>query len=280
MKIKRRLIVLSLAVFAVLIFSSAVFCEEVAVSSGESRFVDQDEWEEFIKEEYGQEILDKIAYRDTIDIPIFEVLQQKGMTYEEYKDLSREEVMPDEITESATAGKGRDRVQAQTRSSGFSDAWGTPSGSNSFDYYWALWGDILLVHDGDVPWGYFRHVGMFDTDQKENGLDPIIEADPTYGVHYASEEKFLGYDQQVGYKPIHGYGYNSYNALIESRTHLDKPYNYDIFNKTTTEEFYCSQLVWRSYYDVGWDLDTDGGNAVLPDDLTNMNYLRVWQTAD
>lgn len=44
-------------------------------------------------------------------------------------------------------------------------------------------------------------------------------------------------------------------------------YNWSFGNKWTTDRFYCSQLVWRAWYNQGYDLDKDGGNYVLPTDL-------------
>lgn len=52
-------------------------------------------------------------------------------------------------------------------------------------------------------------------------------------------------------------------------------YNANIMNKWTTKKFYCSQLVWRAWYEQGFDLDKDGGNSVIPTDLIS-NKLRVF----
>lgn len=55
------------------------------------------------------------------------------------------------------------------------------------------------------------------------------------------------------------------NAKNVAVSHLNKPYNYNFFNVTTTSSFYCSQLAWRAWYNQGYDLN-DGG-AVWPVDL-------------
>lgn len=52
-------------------------------------------------------------------------------------------------------------------------------------------------------------------------------------------------------------------------------YNANILNKWTTDKFYCSQLVWRAWYEQGFDLDKDGGNSVIPTDLIS-DQLRVF----
>lgn len=51
------------------------------------------------------------------------------------------------------------------------------------------------------------------------------------------------------------------------------PYNYDFFNVTTTTKFYCSQLVWRAWYNLGYNLN-DGG-AVWPVDLDQSSKTYV-----
>lgn len=54
-------------------------------------------------------------------------------------------------------------------------------------------------------------------------------------------------------------------AASYARTQIGKPYNYNFFYISTTNSFYCSQLVWRSFYNRGFDLND--GLAVWPVDL-------------
>ena len=58
--------------------------------------------------------------------------------------------------------------------------------------------------------------------------------------------------------------------------------NYKISsNKMNTDGFYCSQYIWYIYYitaqEMGFelDLDSDGGNFVLPYDFINSPYLEI-----
>ena len=37
---------------------------------------------------------------------------------------------------------------------------------------------------------------------------------------------------------------------------VGKPYNWVFTNKTTTEKFYCSQLVWQAWLDAGINCET------------------------
>lgn len=219
-----------------------------------------------------------IAYRDTLNILKDEVFRNEGMSYEDFQNMPRRDLTDNEIAGLKTAVEHREKVIEHGPSLG--DTFGQPSGTNNFNYSLGLWGDVLLVHDGNVAWGYFRHAGMFDKVQHDSGQNPIIEADPIFGVHYAPESKFWGYDVQIGLKPHQGDGYRAYNAWLNALTHIGKPYNWNFANKWDMAAFYCSSLVWRCYYDAGWDIDLNGGPDVLPDDLYNLSYFAVWQRAD
>lgn len=69
---------------------------------------------------------------------------------------------------------------------------------------------------------------------------------------------------------------------------IRKPYNYDIFDKTTQLKFYCSQLVWQAYLQAvpvgSWnepfiDLDSDGGFVVTPDDIKNHKDIKMFNSS-
>ena len=46
---------------------------------------------------------------------------------------------------------------------------------------------------------------------------------------------------------------------------IGKPYNYDFFDYTRTDKFYCSQLVWKAWKNRGWDLND--GSVIFPSDI-------------
>ncbi len=63
-----------------------------------------------------------------------------------------------------------------------------------------------------------------------------------------------------------------------AKSQLGKPYNYNYFNKTTREKFYCSQLVWAAFKDTcGVDLSKvywsplSWSTAVHPMELVKSN---------
>jgi uncharacterized protein YycO len=217
-----------------------------------------------------------IRHHDSLYIPKEELFDsgKAGITWEEFENLPRRALTHEEVAGLKVAVEHRDRVVEHGVTLG--DYFGNPTGTNEFEYSSVLWGDILVVHDGYVAWGFWRHTGIYNPDMT---FDPILESDAN-GVHYSPEYKFKHYDIQAGLMPKPGYGYVAFNALQNAKTHLGKPYSYDFNNKWRTDKFYCSSLVWRGYYDAGWDIDSDGGDFVSPGDIYWFPDLWVSQWAD
>ena len=49
--------------------------------------------------------------------------------------------------------------------------------------------------------------------------------------------------------------YRNAAQYAQNQADAKKPYNWNFFNKGTTEKFYCSQLVWRAWKEQGFDID-------------------------
>lgn len=61
-------------------------------------------------------------------------------------------------------------------------------------------------------------------------------------------------------------------AVSNADSNLGKAYNRNFFAKWKTDKFYCSQLVWRAWYDIDSKYDLSWGNLALlvsPADLAN-----------
>ena len=59
-----------------------------------------------------------------------------------------------------------------------------------------------------------------------------------------------------------------YNRAADNALgHRGKPYSWDFAFKWHTTRFYCSQLVWRGWYDVSWHYDTSWSLWVSPSDI-------------
>lgn len=58
---------------------------------------------------------------------------------------------------------------------------------------------------------------------------------------------------------------------------IGKPYNWVFTDKTTTEKFYCSQLVWQAWLDAGINCETGSvPNAIIaPADLVNSSNTYI-----
>lgn len=278
MKLKNGYTVLQVAVLVImyvtLLSRSVTYAEEQANND----MITAEGWQYLIDNQFSQKIKDLIAYRETLNIPKEEMFNngKAGMTWEEFKNLPRRELTDEEITGLQKALEERKKVVEHGPSLG--DQFGNPTGTNNFDYTNALWGDILVVHDGNAAWGYFRHAGMYDKDLDFPGGYPIIHSTPADGVHHVPEEVFKHYDVQVGLKPSSD-GYVAINANRNARTHNGKSYNWTFNHKEYTNSFYCSSLVWRSYYDAGRDIDSNGGGFVSPDDIYYSDWLIAWQYA-
>lgn len=201
--------------------------------------------------------------------------KRAGATWQEFKDFPRRQIPQQEIDaiqkSAATDSHGG-------RGTTLGDVFGGTSGTNNFDYSGAYWGDVLLVNEGWVPWGYYRHAGMYDSDFVTYG-SPIYEANTgPLGVRLSPESAFRGYDEQVGLWASNSWP-AGYWATWTAYDQLGKPYSFDYLNKYRTDQFYCSSLVWRSYADQGVDIDYDGGGFVAPDDIFEDADMSAWQVA-
>jgi uncharacterized protein YycO len=65
------------------------------------------------------------------------------------------------------------------------------------------------------------------------------------------------------------------NAGFYALNQYGEPYNMDFWDKWTTDAWYCSQLGWRSWYEQGYDTDSNGSSAVWPVDVYQSSSLRT-----
>ncbi|MFC4356250.1 YiiX/YebB-like N1pC/P60 family cysteine hydrolase [Chryseomicrobium palamuruense] len=130
----------------------------------------------------------------------------------------------------------------------------TASGSSSTGM--PIGGHVALVVD------QYTTIEAMGTRQKYNGQI-------TDGVRYWSNASFKSrYSDAEAYR-VSTTSTNRTKAVNYAKAQLNEPYNYDFYNKTITNAWYCSQLVWAAYNSLGIDLDHDGGLAVWPVDIKN-----------
>lgn len=280
MNLRKKQTILQTAIFVLAFFTLLSGGMAYAQEQTGNSSISEEAWQKFVEVVSDPAMMELIKKRESTSISLKESFDRgdAGITWEEFQNHPRRAFTDEEVTGLQKAAEERKKVVEHGPA--MSDSFGNPTGSNTFDYSTALWGDILLLHEGWVVWGYYRHAGMYDKDRVPP-LDPIIEASSDAGiVLYASEYKFQHYDQQVGFKIQPGFGAVAIQANLNARSHLYKPYSWDFWHKERTDTFYCSSLLWRAYYDAGMDIDYDGGGLVTPDDIARSPNLRVWQTAN
>lgn len=158
---------------------------------------------------------------------------------------------------------------------------GGGDGHNACSFSSARKGDVLLVHDGLVVWGWYAHAGIWyggtgSYATIESNANESYFGDPNPGVHYEPASHWNDdYDycrlMRVNTWPL-STSYRS-KAADYARDQLGKPYNFDWVWKWSTTKFYCSQLVWAGYYRTSkWyariDIDANPADTwVAPDEL-------------
>ena len=168
------------------------------------------------------------------------------------------------------------------------DSFGKPKGVNDIKYTLFAPGDIIVVHDGSVAWGYYRHAAIWDGAYYNGSLDSyaFIEAnvenapgDEQKNVHYSTARKFRNYDKATGlwvHTLLPQYRTSARNYVREQ---LTKPYKISGSYKHDTSSWYCSKLVWKAFYQVGnRDLDVDYGTYVYPDDIYEDGDTKIFAT--
>jgi uncharacterized protein YycO len=113
--------------------------------------------------------------------------------------------------------------------------------------YYFIWYNYDI---GNVAFGY-GHVALVD--DPGSTQYSTIEANKEDGVQRKkSKYKFgrIWKSVPVGFSSTKGNKARNYSA-----TQINKSFNWNFFDKWTEKKFYCSQLVWRAWYNQGIDID-------------------------
>jgi len=159
------------------------------------------------------------------------------------------------------------------------DSFEAPIGARSHvDLGKARHGDFLLGHNGWRPWGYWNHAGIWD-----NGVTywkTIHARGYGWGVRRDAWNYFLRHYSTVAVMGVWTSTTMRYYAVWYARAQLGEPYSIWT-SKTNQSKWYCSKLVWASYY--WWsgrriNMDPNGGYWVTPNDLwySGWTYLRAY----
>ena len=153
-------------------------------------------------------------------------------------------------------------------------------------------GDVLLCYGGDsstsgsllgmiIP-GHWKHAGIWDYERRglsyavlsaSNATDAFV-ASPggVLGrVGYETKEKWIG-ESAVAAMRVNGRSAaNSRAAVVYGQQFVGKPFNFFV-TRSTSDEFYCSKLVWRCWDAQGKDIEYNKwyyprGYWVTPSDI-------------
>ena len=146
--------------------------------------------------------------------------------------------------------------QSTTRTVTVNDCENAPNG---LDVSQLERGDILLVNAGG-PWlihlvgafgGYWGHTGMYAGDgQVVESIGEGVKQRPIDQTTFWTSRDWVV--KRVNTTDL----WKTY-ATIFAQDQIDKLYNKVFVNKWRTDKYYCSQLVWRAYYEADVDIDSN-----------------------
>ncbi|MBU3134296.1 hypothetical protein KPL40_17905 [Clostridium gasigenes] len=133
------------------------------------------------------------------------------------------------------------------------------------------------VEPGDIIYEPNRALGFGHTSVVWTDTGYVVEAlaDEVSSLN-STMEKWNDTTSTQRWCWIPGYSSNTRtSAALNGGKYLNKNYSL-LATKLSTNAFYCSLLNWRQYYDVGRDIDKDGGIMVLPGDIYYNDIVQVY----
>ncbi len=128
-------------------------------------------------------------------------------------------------------------------------------------------GDILVTLDGTSSGSLAWHGGHAAVVADVSGytVESLGNKGDMNGVRHWVNDWTTRYGKVKGLRGS-GADETDYSyAASYARLQIGKPYNYNFFNIEKTSSFYYSQLVWRAFFNLNFDLND--GWAVCPVDL-------------
>lgn len=138
-------------------------------------------------------------------------------------------------------------------------------------------GDILVTSSTHISGWRLGHAGLVT----DGANGKVIQAN-AYGIdsYIGTVRDFTNRINFIILSPKMDADLKSEIAAYAAKNLTGLPYNAltGIFtNKTQISATQCAHLVWYSYYLCGYDLDSNGGGLVTPQDLANSPYVEVVQ---
>jgi len=144
-------------------------------------------------------------------------------------------------------------------------------------------GDILFLHvglaDSLLP-GYWSHIGIVS--EKTDGAVNVIEATAS-GIHSLSLKQFIG-TGRISVAKAKSITPEARKTIVKfAKEKIGLPYNFYLIDKQIhRNKYYCSELIWASYQQVGIDIDKNPGffiryfNAVAPQEIFGDDDLIIY----
>lgn len=149
---------------------------------------------------------------------------------------------------------------------------------NSNDEYLGKPGDILIAAvdtdntdiDAIMVGSLTTHAAFVDSDPSrvlELFQEGVLNCENDWRTRY---KKVLVLRPNVDEKIIS-------DAIEFGHTKVGTPFSYfsNLFDKTNTDKYYCSQYVWDCFLKAGVDLDGNGGKAVFPYDIMRSDKVKI-----
>lgn len=135
-------------------------------------------------------------------------------------------------------------------------------------------GDILMALDSITD-----HVAIV----KDSYI--VVEAhpdNPNGGVDYRDNNWKTRYSKIKGLRVSDATRTDNVNAVSYAELQLDKPYTMATTH-WTTDKWYCSKLVWRAWYEQGFDIEgrtyEPRGTHVTPGDILDSPLTKVFYSS-
>ncbi|AIM16138.1 hypothetical protein HW35_07385 [Bacillus sp. X1(2014)] len=122
-------------------------------------------------------------------------------------------------------------------------------------------GDILITYDNKTSGWNHGHAAIVRWDNSY-----VIEAWPNAGVRYYTNNWKSRFTTWKGLWVSGADGADYDYAEYYARLQHGDPYSV-AYGKYQDSYWYCSLLVWKAWYQAGFDLDDDGGVLVTPGDI-------------
>ena len=146
-------------------------------------------------------------------------------------------------------------------------------------------GDLLFSRTGITNFipGYWAHTAIF-AGIDENGQAWILETKRGLGLKKNPIEQFLEREHVVVAKVKNVNKENKVKVVEWIKERLGLPFDYFYPTKNIIDEkYYCSEIIWAAYKQIGVDLDTNPGwtfkylGGVAPQEMFEYSDLEVFR---